>query len=154
MVISWVPGPHISKVEPPSLRRYDMNGRSQMQGGKKMDFVESDKCKPVLMRLLLAWKPYVLVWDLIKGAWQWILEQVNTFQKSSRRPDQVNTEHSKSRAAIGAGQFRNPDKVNTRTFPKLRRYPEKVNTFLKSSRHPDLHRKISAPIAVTTAILF
>jgi hypothetical protein len=31
-----------------------MNGRSQMQGGKKSDFVERDKCKPVLLRLSLA----------------------------------------------------------------------------------------------------
>jgi hypothetical protein len=31
-----------------------MNGRSQMQGGKKLDFAERDKCKPVLLRLSLA----------------------------------------------------------------------------------------------------
>jgi hypothetical protein len=31
-----------------------MNGRSQMQGGKKLDFVERDECKPVLLRLSLA----------------------------------------------------------------------------------------------------
>jgi len=34
-------------------RRYDMNGRSQMKGGKN-DFVERDKCKPVVLRLSLA----------------------------------------------------------------------------------------------------
>jgi hypothetical protein len=31
-----------------------MNGRSQMQGGNKLDFAERDQCKPVLLRLLLA----------------------------------------------------------------------------------------------------
>jgi hypothetical protein len=50
--------------------------------------------------------------------------------------------------------IRHPDKVNTHTFRKLSRYPEKVNKFLKSSRHPDSHRKISASIAGTTAVLF
>jgi hypothetical protein len=30
-----------------------MNGRSQMQGVKKKDFAERDKCKPVLLRLSL-----------------------------------------------------------------------------------------------------
>jgi hypothetical protein len=34
-------------------RRYDMNGRSQMQGGKKW-ISEIDKFKPVLLRLSLA----------------------------------------------------------------------------------------------------
>ncbi len=33
------------------LRRYDMNGRSLMQGGKNWNFAERDKCKPVLPRL-------------------------------------------------------------------------------------------------------
>jgi hypothetical protein len=38
-------------------RRYDMNGRFQMQGGKKLDFAEIDQCKPVLLGLSLAgWK--------------------------------------------------------------------------------------------------
>ncbi len=31
-----------------------MNGRSQMQGGRKLYFAERDKCKPVLLRLSLA----------------------------------------------------------------------------------------------------
>jgi hypothetical protein len=31
-----------------------MNGRSQMQGGKKLDIAERDKCKPVLLKLSLA----------------------------------------------------------------------------------------------------
>jgi hypothetical protein len=31
-----------------------MNGRCQMQRGKKLDFAEKDKCKPVLLRLSLA----------------------------------------------------------------------------------------------------
>ncbi len=33
-----------------TLSRYGMNGRSQMQGGKKLYFAERDKCKPVLLR--------------------------------------------------------------------------------------------------------
>ena len=36
------------------LRRYDMNGRFKMQGGKKLDFAEIDQCKPVLLGLSLA----------------------------------------------------------------------------------------------------
>jgi len=32
---------------------YDMNGRSQMQGGKNLIFPQRDKCKPVLLRLSL-----------------------------------------------------------------------------------------------------
>jgi hypothetical protein len=35
-------------------RRYDMNGRFQMQGGKKQDFAEIDQCKHVLLGLSLA----------------------------------------------------------------------------------------------------
>jgi hypothetical protein len=31
-----------------------MNRRSQMQGGKKLDFVERNESKPVLLRLSLA----------------------------------------------------------------------------------------------------
>jgi hypothetical protein len=31
-----------------------MNGRFQMQGGKKLDFAERDECKPVLLGLSLA----------------------------------------------------------------------------------------------------
>jgi hypothetical protein len=37
------------------LMRYDMNGRSQMQGGKNWILAERDiKCKQVLLRLSLA----------------------------------------------------------------------------------------------------
>ncbi len=42
---------HIVQV-PEAVRRE--RGRSQMQGGKKLDFGERDKCKPVLLRLSLA----------------------------------------------------------------------------------------------------
>jgi hypothetical protein len=35
-------------------RRYGMNGRSQMQGGKIWIFAIRYKCKPVLLRLSLA----------------------------------------------------------------------------------------------------
>jgi hypothetical protein len=38
------------------LRRYNMNGRSQIWGGKNGIFAERDKCKPVLLRLSLAEK--------------------------------------------------------------------------------------------------
>jgi hypothetical protein len=34
--------------------RHDMNGRSQIWGGKKGIFAERDKCKPVLLRRSLA----------------------------------------------------------------------------------------------------
>jgi hypothetical protein len=50
------------------MRRYDMNRRSQMQGGKKLDFAERDKCKPVLLRLSLAGNLEKPLWDRIKGA--------------------------------------------------------------------------------------
>jgi hypothetical protein len=35
-------------------RRYNMNRRSQMQGGKKRDFARKDTCKLVLLRFSLA----------------------------------------------------------------------------------------------------
>jgi hypothetical protein len=49
-------------------RRYDMNGRSQMQGGKKCFFAERDECKAVLLGLSLAGN---LEKPLMKEAWLW-----------------------------------------------------------------------------------
>jgi hypothetical protein len=50
-------------------RQYDMNRRSQMQGGKKLDSAEREKCKPVLLSLSLAGNLENHLWDRMEGAW-------------------------------------------------------------------------------------
>ncbi len=58
-------------------RRYDMNGRSQRQGGKNLIFPQRDNCKAVLLRLSLAGNLeknllcYVPLWGRMEGAWLW-----------------------------------------------------------------------------------
>jgi hypothetical protein len=56
-----------------------MNGRSQMQGSKKVILPKDmDKCKSVFLRLSFARNlenhlRYVLLWDRMEGAWLWTL---------------------------------------------------------------------------------
>jgi hypothetical protein len=47
-----IPTPPVSWAR--SLRRYDMNRRSQMQGGNNWILPKEIKCKPILLRLSLA----------------------------------------------------------------------------------------------------
>jgi hypothetical protein len=66
-----------------SQSRHNMNGRSQMQGGKNRICRKRDECKPVLLRLSLAGnleKPLMSLYGtecgLMEGAWLWTVEKV------------------------------------------------------------------------------
>jgi hypothetical protein len=60
-----------SRRKPNLLRRYAMNGRSQMQGGKNcMDFPERYQCKPVLLRLSLVGNLEKPLFPLYETEWR------------------------------------------------------------------------------------
>jgi hypothetical protein len=47
-----------------------MNWRFQMQGGKKLDFAETDQCKPVLLGLSFAGDLVKLLMSLYETEWR------------------------------------------------------------------------------------
>ncbi len=67
------------------LRRYDMNGRFQMQGGKNWILPKEINANRI-SGTLIGWKSgqttYFPLWDRMEGSWLWTLRRDHTIEKN------------------------------------------------------------------------
>jgi hypothetical protein len=77
-----------SRIFCSDLRRYDMNGRSQMQGGKNwilLKEINATGSSETLIDRKSGKTTYVLLWDRMEGAWLWTLVRMSSSHFSDKR---------------------------------------------------------------------